>query len=117
MAHRGMKIDKIVISCADAFIDKYGAEGLAKIREALDAMAEADAKRHITTKVVFADRHRDMGPYGHRINGSATPKTMKAAVDAIYAAEKPDYIMLLGAWDVVPVQSLDNPLYDPKDED
>jgi Peptidase family C25 len=112
-----VKVDKIVVSCADALIDKYGAEGLAKIREALDAMVEADAKRHINTRVVFADRHRDMGAYGHRIDGAATPKTMKAAVDAIYAIDKPDYIMLLGAWDVVPVQSLDNPLYDAKDED
>ena len=112
-----MKIDKIIISCADALIDKYGAQGLAAIREALDAMVAADAKRHFNTKVVFADRHRDMSPYGHRIDGPATPKTMKAAVDAIYAADKPDYIMLLGAWDVVPVQSLDNPLFDPNDED
>ena len=49
-------------------------------------MVEADAKRHITTQVVFADRHRDMNAYGHRIDGSATPKTMKAAIDAIYVA-------------------------------
>ena len=84
-----MKNDKIIISCADALIEKYGHEGLAKIREALDAMIEADAKRFITTKVVFADRDRDMSPYGHRIRGNPTPKAMKAAVDAIYDATSP----------------------------
>jgi hypothetical protein len=112
-----MKIDKIIISCAEALIEKYGHEGLAKIRESLDAMVAEDAKRHLATKVVFADRLRDMGPYGHRINGSATPRSMKAAVDAIYDAEKPDYVMLLGAQDVVPFQVLANPLWDPDDED
>lgn len=112
-----MKIDKIIVSCADALIEKYGHEGFAKIRVALDAMIAADAKRHLTTKVVYADRHRDMTPYGYRVRDSATPKKMKAAVDAIYAVDKPDYLMLLGAQDVVPFQVLANPLWDPDDED
>ena len=112
-----MKTDKLIVSCAEALIEKYGHEGLAKIRAALDEMIEADAKRYITTKVVFADRERDMSPYGHRIRGNATQAAMKAAIDAIYAVDKPDYLMILGAQDVVPFQVLANPLWDPKHPD
>ena len=40
---------------------------------------------------------------------------MKTCIDAIYHALKPDYIAILGSPDVVPHQSLDNPI--PADED
>jgi hypothetical protein len=58
-----------------------------------------------------------MRPYGQRIRGPATPKSQKAAIDAIYAVDKPDYLMILGAQDVVPFQVLANPLWDPKHPD
>ncbi len=43
---------------------------------------------------------------------------VKAAIDAVYAALHPDYLMILGSTDVVPHQELSNPMYVPGvDED
>ena len=106
-----MKIDKVIVSCADPLRRKYGADGLARIRTALQGTVRADAKRFLRTKVVFADRHQDMQPYGHLVRGDATQVSMKAAVDAIFDVDRPDYLMILGAQDVVPFQVLDNPLW------
>lgn len=106
-----MAPDKIVVSHADALKAKYGATGLARIREALDRMVAADAKRGFATRVVFIDRANDMRPYRKPAGFPATAREAKAAVDAIYAADRPDYVMLLGAQDVIPFQLLSNPLY------
>lgn len=112
-----MKADKVIVSCAEALRRKYGAAGLAKIRVALEGTVRADAKRSLRTKVVFADRRDDMRAYGHVIRDGATPRTMKAAVDAIYEVDRPDYVMILGAQDVVPFQHLSNPLWEKDGDD
>jgi hypothetical protein len=45
-------------------------------------------------------------------------KAVKTAVDAVYRTYHPDYLMILGAPDIVPHQELRNPAYDPQgDED
>ena len=106
-----MAPDKIVVSHAGALKAKYGAPGLARIREALDRLVAADAKRGFATCVVFIDRANDMRPYRKPAGFPATAREAKAAVDAIYAADRPDYLVLLGAQDVVPFQLLSNPLY------
>ena len=41
---------------------------------------------------------------------SASPKQAKATIDAVFRATDPEYLMILGAPDVVPQQDLTNPL-------
>jgi hypothetical protein len=48
------------------------------------------------------------------ITDPANPRQFKAAVDAVYSAVAPDYLLILGATDVVPMQDLINPIYTPK---
>jgi len=112
-----MSSDKIIVSHADALKRKYGAPGLAKIREALDRLVESDARHHLRTKVVFMDRVNDMRLRGKPLGPTPTPRQAKMAVDAIYEAEHPDYLMILGAQDVVPFQLLDNPLWEEGGDD
>jgi hypothetical protein len=117
MASSPRSADKIVVSHAGALKDKYGAAGLARVREALEKLVAADARRHLRTKVVFIDRVNDMRPYGKITGPSSTPREAKRAIDAIYTAERPDYLMILGAWDVVPFQPLANPLWEKDGDD
>lgn len=92
---------KLIITSLAALDRKYGKEGRGRIVEAVDALARADAKRGITTTLV-----------------SPTPppagvRGWKKAIDAAYVkAGRPDYVVILGAPDVVPHQILENPTDD-----
>ncbi len=112
-----MATNKVIVTHAGALKRKYGAQGLAKIRAALDAMVAADAERGLVTRVVAIDSARDMSRFAKSTGTPATPREGKAAIDAIYARERPDYIMILGAPDIVPLQSLSNQLYEPGGDD
>src|SRR5260221_14534816 len=101
-----MSSDKIIVSHADALKRKYGAPGLAKIREALDRLVESDARHHLRTKAVFMDRVNDMRLRGKPLGPTPTPRQAKMAVDAIYEAEHPHYRMIPGPRDVVPCPPL-----------
>ena len=101
-----MAVDKVIVMHAGALRNKYGAVGVIRICAAIDAMVAADAGRGVTTRVVSIDSTRDMSGRGRPTGTPATPRQAKAAIDAIYAADRPDYIMLLGAPDVIPLQSL-----------
>jgi len=112
-----MPTNKMVVTHAGALKSKYGAQGLAKIRGALDAMVAADAERGLTTRVVAIDSSKDMSGYGKPTGLPATRSEAKAAIDALYKRERPDYIMILGGLDVIPLQLLANPVYSPGGDD
>ena len=106
---------KIVVTNQTALTHKYGVAGWASIRRALTALGAADAARGITTQVVCIDVASDMAAY--RAVPVASPTDERGAKDAIDAVStgSPDYILVLGAPDVVPHQSLGNPI--PNDGD
>jgi len=109
--------DKLIVSNKGALRRKYGGAGLARIRTALERLVAADRKRGLVTHVVYLDDARAM--HAHRAPVVTDPvdyAATKAAIDAVFRAQRPDYLMLLGAPDVVAHQPLDNPLYDPPDE-
>ncbi|HEY5622249.1 MAG TPA: hypothetical protein VIV14_00715, partial [Gammaproteobacteria bacterium] len=57
-------------------------------------------------------------PHGApKIRDSDDAKQTKACVDALFDAIQPDYLMILGAPDVVCHQPLDNPIFDDDDPD
>ena len=112
-----MAIDKVIVTNVSALSAKYGKTGYGKIDAALKKLVAADAKRGLVSKVIALDSKTDMAPYGAPVASAADPKEVKAAIDAIYGKEKPDYILILGAPDVVPLVPLKNPVYSAGGDD
>ncbi len=106
--------DKILITNVPALQAKYGA-GFSKIQTAIKALIAADKKRGIAT-VLFdvADAVAMKKVKGKAVTQPANAKQNKDAVDAIYRALAPDYLVLLGSIDIIPHQDLKNPIIDPQ---
>jgi hypothetical protein len=109
--------DKIIVTNGAALKAKYDGTGLAKIGQAVDALIKADAKRGIKSRLVFLDRAATMSSFnGSAVTDPADPKQNKHAIDAIFRKGNPEYLMILGAIDVVPHQDIKNPAFDPPDD-
>jgi hypothetical protein len=109
-------IDKVVATNLSALSEKYGTD-LPAIQQALDHLIQADQARGVTTAVIGLDGAQAMAKLGAKpVTDASDPRQAKEAVDAIFAALNPAYLMLLGAIDIVPHQPLVNPLY-PGDPD
>ena len=111
------KTDKVIVTNTTALKTKYGA-GYASIDKAVKNLVTADKGRGLTTVVVDISDAAGMT----KLNGKsvATPgntQQVKAAVDAIYRALVPDYLVILGAVDIVPHQDLRNPAYEAGADD
>jgi hypothetical protein len=109
--------DKIIVTNLTALKTKYGAAGLKKIRAAVKTLIAADKARGLHTGLIALDSAADMKKVkGVPVTLPTSPRQNKVAIDAIYAAIRPDYLMILGAIDVVPHQDLINPVFE-KDVD
>jgi hypothetical protein len=97
---------------------KYGVAGHSAIEKAVDALIAADKQRGLLTVLVALDDKEAMkmlsAPPVTRAN---SPAQNKLSIDGIYGALAPDYMLILGAVDVVPHQDLANPVHDPSGED
>jgi len=112
-----MQIDKVIITNMGALRKKYG-KSMLSIERALLRLVEADRKRGLETKVVAVDSIGDMENVGGRpVTDKDDQKQVKTAVDAVCQAYRPDYMMILGAPDIVPHQDLRNPAYHPQGDD
>lgn len=101
-------VDKVIVSNRQAMGAKYGSAGLPPIDAALAALVAADAKRGLTTRIINIDDAGSMTAFGAQpMLAPADEPGAKAAVDAIYTALTPDYIMLLDGPDVIPHVTLD----------
>src|SRR6478609_9485226 len=110
--------DKIIVTNLGALKKKYGANGVAKIRAAVKALISADKVRGLQTRLIALDRASDMKKvHGSRVSAADNCGQNKKAIDAIYATLRPDYLLILGAIDVVPHQDLINPAFGGDDED
>jgi hypothetical protein len=99
---------KLIVSNEDALRGKYKAEGLKAIRQAVDRMTRADAARGVTTKLLWLD---DASALKHPVTDVNDPEQAKKAIDeAFVLKDRPDYLMILGAPDVVTQQDLRNPV-------
>jgi hypothetical protein len=111
------KVDKVIATNLAALKGKYGG-GLTAIRAAIRALVEADKKRGLTTKLVDIASATSMKKLaGKAVTNPTDPKQNKTAVDAVYAALRPAYVLLLGAIDVIPHQDLKNPAHAPGEDD
>jgi hypothetical protein len=105
------KVDKVVVSNFGALHSKYGA-AYANVHAALAAWVQADLRCGLITEVIGIDDAAAMQALG----GSAVINALdcaqnKQAIDEIYRAFAPDYLVILGSIDVIPHQDMLNPLY------
>ena len=100
---------KIIVTNQQSLHKKYGPTNWPKIDAALRKLIRSDGARALTTSLVRLDDHGDMAPYGAPVLNPRDEKQNKQAIDSVASAKNPDYIMLLGASDVVPFQQLQNP--------
>ena len=103
---------KVLVTNRAALQAKYGGAGVKAIEKAVKALASADAKRGLDTKLIYLDSAA-LG--SARVTDPADPVENKAAVDAVAKKHRPEYLAILGAPDVVPYQDLKNKLFDPAD--
>lgn len=104
---------KLIVTDASAMKKKYKA-GWREVRQAVTRLIKKDAARGITSTLVALD---DVG-LGQSRARAGQPETYKRAVDHLWGAHhQPDYILLLGGPDVVPHQSLRNPVHGDGDAD
>jgi hypothetical protein len=110
--------DKIIVTNLGALKKKYGTKGLAKIRTAVRKLISADKARGFHTRLVALDRSSNMKKVkGTAVSDPSSPRQNKSAIDAVFTSIRPDYLMILGATDVIPHQDLINPAYDGDDVD
>lgn len=99
---------KIIVTHRRALDAKYGA-AVSRVMKAVDRLIAADARRGIVSRVVALDRAADVRPFGTpAMRGATDREGAKRVIDAIDRKLRPHYILILGAWDVVPMQLLDN---------
>ena len=104
--------DKIVVTNVSALRAKYGA-GLSRIRAAIRRLVAADRKRGIRTRLVALDNKAAMKRLrAPAVTDAADPRQNKDAIDGVFRKLTPEYLLILGAVDVVPHQDLENPVFD-----
>lgn len=110
--------DKVIVTHRGALRAKYGAKGVAAITTAVKDLVTADKNRGIKTSIVYLDDATAMKKLGAPLLESANdPRTAKDAIDGVFKALTPDYLMILGAPDVVPHQDITNPAFEAGDDD
>jgi len=112
-----MAVDKVIATNVTALKLKYGNK-YPRVKAAIDALIKADLARGLKTMLIALDSPSEM----KRVKGTPVSKASdeqgaKAAVDAICKRYRPDYLLLLGAPDVVPHIQLTNPMTGTPDDD
>jgi hypothetical protein len=112
------KVDKLVVTNVAALKAKYGAKGVTAINAAMRRLISADKKRGLRTVRLALDSVAAMKRVrGVAVTDKSAPRAYKEAIDAAFEHHTPDYLVLLGATDVIPHQDLTNPLFSPGQDD
>jgi hypothetical protein len=108
--------DKVIVTNRSALTKKYGSQGWTRIAAAIQGLQSADHAKGLETQLILLDDAAQMKAVkGTRVTKVTDPRQAKRAVDKVYRALAPDYLLLLGSVDVVPHQDLNNPM--PGDQD
>jgi hypothetical protein len=95
---------------------KYGRK-LDRVDRAIARLVAADKKRGLQTTIVDVSSAKEMRAVGGtRVTSARNARQNKHAIDAIFNRHEPEYLMILGAPDVVPHQRLMNPMNDDDGE-
>lgn len=93
---------------------KYNPTALKQINKALKGWIKADDDRGIRTIHIAVDDHAAMKKRGVKpVSGEVTAPKIKRAIDDLWKRLAPEYLVLFGAHDVVPMFEVSNPDYDP----
>jgi hypothetical protein len=104
--------DKVIVTNLTALKQKYGAAGVKSIQGAVKDLIKADKGRGLATTLVALDDATAMKKLkATPVKNADSYRENKKAIDGVYKALVPDYLVVLGAIDVVPHQDLKNPLY------
>lgn len=104
---------KIIVTNKTALQTKYGAGGLIQVQAALAPIIANDRSNGIITTVIYLDDVVQMAHYNAPpVTVPADDKQNKDAIDGVYNATTPTYLMILGAPDIIPHQKLNNPAGD-----
>ena len=107
---------KVIVTNVSALKQKYAGKYSA-VRAAITKWIAADDERGIRTRLVALDSASAMRRLGGRaVTDAGDEQQNKKAIDAIYTKLRPDYLVILGAVDVIPHQDLLNPLFSPPDD-
>ena len=109
-------VDKLIVTNRSALRKKYGTRGLAKVMTAVKKLVAADRARGLVTRLLALDSTA-MKRYGVPVIDASSARQNKRAIDALYRALQPHYLMILGSVDVVPHQDPKNPVYADDNED
>ena len=108
---------KIIVSNKTALESLYH-DKVSRVTTALDKLIASDKKKGIETRVVYLDDTVAMNKLNASpVTDASNEKQNKKAIDGVYDELKPDYLVLLGAPDVIPHQSLTNPVSGDEDPD
>jgi hypothetical protein len=109
-----MQIVKLSVTVKRKLECKYGRTKLKEIKTAIKDWIKADAKRGIRTVHVEVDNSAMMKKHGVApVLGTATAPKIKRAIDALWKRLAPEYLVLVGADDIVPMFVVANP-FDPR---
>jgi hypothetical protein len=112
-----MMVDKILIANFSALKRKYGISGRQRIRVAINGLIAKDHSRKLQTQLIDISSQAQMQRYDARaVYDARNERQNKDAVDAVYAALKPHYMVLMDGPDVIPHIRLINPTPADKDE-
>jgi hypothetical protein len=112
------KPDKVIITNVTALKKKYGAAGYDIIEKRVETLIAADKLRGLVTALIPLDDKTAMKALSAPpVTQPSDPAQNKRAVDGVYRALAPDYVVILGAIDIVPHQDMANPVHDPSGED
>jgi Peptidase family C25 len=111
---------KLSVTVKKRLEDKYkeNPDALEQIEVEIKKWIKADGDRGIQTVHVHVDDSTEMGKQGvQAVVGEATPEKIKQAIDDLWEKLTPDYLVLFGGHDIVPMFKVTNPTYLWEDED
>ena len=107
-----MAVDKVIVTNVSRLKQKYG-KAYPKVKAAIDLLIAKDAARRpaLRTVLVAIDSASALA----RVKGDAVVRpdddeAVKGAIDAVWKHHRPDYLLILGAPDVVPHVLVSNPM-------
>jgi hypothetical protein len=106
-----MKPVKLLVTNKSKLQWKYG-KNFTKLNALFKTMKDADAKKGLDTRIVFADDATSMKATGIKKLKTDSEQEYKRVVDDLYKKYVPAYIVILGAQDIVPFQEIENPAED-----
>jgi hypothetical protein len=109
---RNDKSVKLSVTVKYRLEGKYDSAALKKIYAAIERWKNEDSKRGVYTLNIAVDDPEDMKEWGAApVSGEATPEKIKQAIDDLWKkiTPTPDYLVLFGAHDIVPMFEVTNP--------